>query len=97
MAVWGQPEGLRTHVLQAGAWNATAEGTLEKVRAIGEARRHFWGGREQEGWGSKKFPCAQGGSQRAGRLWHRLPVARSHLLELQETGHFSCGLRAVGS
>ena len=50
--------------------------------------------------------CMCIGSQRAGCLWCRLQVARSHLLRLQETRHFLCrlqvarnllcGLRAAG-
>ena len=45
LAVWGQPEGLRSSApwvrqwyLQAGQWNAMAGGPT------GEARRHCWGG-----------------------------------------------------
>ena len=52
----GQPEGLRSSAPWAGEqgvwggeWNATAEGTWEKVWAAGEERHHCWRGREEEG------------------------------------------------
>ena len=41
MAVWGQPEGLKSSVPWAGEWKAKAEGTQEEVWATGEARHHF--------------------------------------------------------
>ena len=37
------------------------------------------------------------GSQREGWLWHRLWVARSLLLRLQETRHFLCRLQWLGT
>ena len=83
-------------VLQAGEWNATAEGTQEEVWAQGKARCHCWRGQEEEeGWTARNLPVhMHSGSQRVGCLQCRPWVARSHLLRLQETGHLLRRLRA---
>ena len=83
MAVWGQPERLRSGVLQAGEWKAKAEGTWEKVWACRRTRHQCWGGREEEGWTAIGIYLMhmQGlkglGVSGAGYRW---PVARSHFL-----------------
>ena len=64
-----------------------AEGTQEKVWACRRSKESSLG--RVRGGGAdhhRNLPtqvCT--GSHRAGRLWHRLLLARSHLLRLQET------------
>ena len=115
LAVWGQPKGLRSTVPQAGEWCAMGWGVECHGRGnpkdgLGpQEKQSSTGG---EGKRRARPPsvgismCSCTGSQRAGRLWCRLQVARSNLLGLLETGYFLCrpgvaghlvcGLRAVG-
>ena len=96
-------------MLWAGEWNATAEGTQEKVWACRRSKAPLLG-RVRGGWadGHRNLPAhASSGSQRAGHLCGRLLVSRSHLLGLREMGSFLCrqhvagnllcGLRAAGA
>ena len=85
-------------VLWAGEWNTMVEGTQEKVWAhrrskvplLGRAR----GGREDHHMNLSAHMSA--GSQRAGHLWCRLQVVRSHFLGIWETGVLLCRLRVAG-
>ena len=73
-----------------------AEETWEEVWAHRRSKAPLLGGREQEGksaLGNSLYTCP--GSQRV-VCWHRLWVARSHMLWLQETGRFLCGLQVAG-
>lgn len=81
-------------VLWDGEWKAMTEGTREKVWACRRSKapllvRVRVGGAD----GHRNLPVkAQEGIQRAGGLWCRLQVARSHLLRLLETERFLCRL-----
>ena len=61
--------------------NSTDREPRRRSGPLGEARHHFWGGREKEGKTTIGiFPRAY--QERAGYLWCRLGVARGHLLRL---------------
>ena len=109
MAVWRQTEGLGSGAPWAGKPNTTAEGTPEEgqpcrrhtVPPLGRVR-----GGGEDGHGNPPAHVHTEGSQRVGRLWHRLWVAKGHLLGPWETGrllcmlqvarHLLCGLKGIG-
>ena len=90
--------GLGSSVLQAVEWNAMAEGTLDKVWACRRSKVLLLG--TVRGGGvehHRNLPeQAHSSSQKAGHLWCRLWVVRSHLLRLQGTSHFLCRLQVDG-
>ena len=89
----------------AGEQNTTAKGTREDIWACRRSKVPCWEGGEEKGWTTIGISLRMV-SQKVGHLWHRLWVAKSHLLRLWETRHFLCrlwipghllhGLRAVG-
>ena len=107
LAVWGQPEGLRSSVPWAGEqcamtgeWNAMAERTWEEVWAFKRSKEPLlWRAREG-GWtaiGISLHTQERSPSRRVGHLGCRLQVARSHLLRLRETRRFLCRLQVARS
>ena len=89
LAVWGEPEGLRSGVSLAGEWcstgwewSAMAEGTQERVWASRRSKvpllGRMRGGVVDFYRNLPEFAVPQ----RAGHLWHRLWVVRSHWLRL---------------
>ena len=113
LAVWRQPKALRSTVPWVEEWCATwgveylSRKTWEKVWACRRSKAPLLGRVRRTGVDRhRNLPthvCMD--SQRAGRLWNRLWMARSHLVVLQETGHFLyrlwvarhllCGLEAA--
>lgn len=108
LAVWGLPEGLRNRAPRAGEQCATGWGVDRHGRGnpgeslvlqrkqgaiVGEGGRRRRRGRAAIGislrmrWRALRGWC----------LWHRLWVARSYLLWLQETGHFLCRPQVAGN
>ena len=76
-----------------------AEGTWKKVWAHRRGKAPLLGRERGGGVDCHRNLLAHArlGSQRVGHLWHRLGMVRSHLLWLQETGSFSCGLWVAGN
>ena len=88
MAMWRQPEELRSSELQAGeryakGWGGnTAEVNQEKVWTHRRGKGPLLGRGEEEGRTTIEnslhlSECMPTGPQRAGWLWHRLQVAKS--------------------
>ena len=75
-------EGLGNNVPPSVEWNATTEGTLEEIWAHRRIKALLLG--RVRGGGAdchrNLFPYKH--SQREGCLWHRLQVARGHLLRV---------------
>ena len=97
--MWRQPEGLGSSVPQTEEQKLQLREPRRRSGPTGEARHHCWGGQEEEGWTTIRisFPahvCVD--FQRVEHIWHRLQVARGHLLGLWETGHLSCRLQVAG-
>ena len=90
LVIWRQPKGLRSSVPQMGEQYtgeryARAEGTWEKVQTHRRGKMPLLGRARGGADRHRKLlvpECAHMpmGSQRAGQLWHTLPVARSYLL-----------------
>ena len=86
LAVWRQPEGLGSGVPQAGEQSAIAEGTQDKVWAYRRNKVPLLGRVRGRGVDHhRNLFHVHADSQMVGHLWHKLQMARGHLLRLWET------------
>ena len=107
LAVWRQPEGLRSNVPSAGEWNSTAEGSREEVWACRRSKpplleRVRTGRREKQTTigislhvlrlSESRAPLVQGEGSEKPLAW-----ATGDCTLLVQARHLFCGLRAVGT
>ena len=107
MAVWKQPEGLRSSVSWAGEQNTTAEGTWEEVWAYRRSKVPLLGRvREGEADHHRNLPANRQalrgqGASGTGYRWQKatylgLQETECFLCGLWVARHLLCGLRAAG-